>query len=77
MNISSLVCSVVLNFTNGQIIMLSDHTCKVWQNFKGLTAQICQGREDGLAGFAYSFNEIHHKIMKFDDDITNNDKIIG
>ena len=49
-----------------------------------VAAQICQGREDGLAGVAYSlchmqrkFNDDIIKIMKFDDDITNNDKIIG
>ena len=54
---------------------------QVWQ-----TVQTCQGREDGLAGVAYSlcsmihatkFNDDITKIMKFDDDITNNDKIIG
>ena len=45
-----------------------------------MAAQICQGREDGLAGVAYSlcstirkFNDdITKIIMKFDDDITNN-----
>ena len=61
MNTSSLVCSVVLNFTNGQIIMLSDHTDTCNADPKcGRTSKGCtdlpgkggRGREDGLAGVA-------------------------
>ena len=62
MNTSSLVCSVVLNFTNGQIIMLSDHTPAINADPKcGRTSK----------GYATKFND---DITKFDDDITNNDK---
>ena len=51
--------------------MLITHLqCRVWQNFKVVAAQICQGREDGLAGVAYSLCSMIHMQRKFNDDIT-------
>ena len=35
-----------------------------------VAAQICQGREDGLAGVAYSLCSMIHMQQKFNDDIT-------
>ena len=35
-----------------------------------VAAQICQGREDGLAGVAYSLCSMIHMQRKFNDDIT-------
>ena len=51
-----------------------------------VAAQICQGREDSVSLVLHTvyvrmqrkFNDdIAKIIMKFDDDITNNDEIIG
>ena len=59
MNTSSLVCSVVLNFKN------ADHTPAMQiPSVAGLTAQICQEREDlCLAGVAACIQVMFHAMQ--------------